>query len=285
MNIRSAFSFGTIMTMVLFLSACHSNSAPQTAGPSPSVVLHPEWQSILDSCGVTGTTVLYFPNENVYHALDSSQLKSKYVVASTFKIFNSLVSLETGVVKDENEILKWDSVTRWVGNWNHDQGMKEAFANSTVWFYQECARRVGENKMKNWLVKANYGASDISKGIDQFWLNPGFELSPLQQIDFLIRLQKNDLPFSQRSMDIVKNIMVRTDVENPDTIHAKTGWFKDETSNTGWYVGWVERNNVPVFFATCVHQPEPSREDFPQCRIDITRKVLQSMNVISQNRR
>ena len=84
-------------------------------------------------------------------------------------------------------------------------------------------------------------------------------------------------------MDIVKKIMIREEVADVYSMYAKTGWFKDETSNAAWYVGWVDGKQGPVFFATCLHQPEPSNEDFAKCRIAITRKVLQSINVIPQN--
>lgn len=39
---------------------------------------------------------------------------------STFKIANSLISLELGVVRDENEVTKWDGVKRWSAEWNRD---------------------------------------------------------------------------------------------------------------------------------------------------------------------
>ena len=62
--------------------------------------------------------------------------------------------------------------------------------------------------MKYLLDKANYGNADTSGGIDKFWLTGGLRITPEQEIDFLKRLYNNKLPFSQRTMDIVKKIMV-----------------------------------------------------------------------------
>src|ERR1700754_4084313 len=63
--------------------------------------------------------------------------------ASTFKIVNSLIGLETGKIRDENMVIRWDGVKRDRPEWNKDLTMKEAFKVSAVPYYQEVARRVG----------------------------------------------------------------------------------------------------------------------------------------------
>lgn len=150
--------------------------------------------------------MLYDPQTDKYVFYNPNQFEQTFSPASTYKICNSLIGLETGVIKDENFVIPWDSVTRQNPNWNSDHDLKTAFKNSTVWYYQELARRVGRQQMKYWLDKANYGNADTSGGIDKFWLTGGLRISPKQQIDFLKRLHDNKLPFSQRSVDIVKKL-------------------------------------------------------------------------------
>jgi len=76
-------------------------------------------------------------------------------------------------------------VKRKVPAWNQDQDMKSAIGNSTVWFYQELARRIGQERMQHYLELARYGNRDMSGGIDQFWLEGGLTITPKEQIAFL----------------------------------------------------------------------------------------------------
>ncbi|MBK8852777.1 MAG: class D beta-lactamase [Saprospiraceae bacterium] len=141
-----------------------------------------------------GSFVLYDPQTAKYIFYNQDQYKQTFSPASTFKICNSLIGLETGLIQDENFIIPWDSVTRNLV-WDKDHDMKTAFANSTVWYYQELAKRVGGQKMKYWLDKTNYGNADTSGGIDRFWLTGGLRISPEQQIDFLKRLHDKNCLF------------------------------------------------------------------------------------------
>ena len=53
---------------------------------------------------------LYDLVNNSYLKYNPERCDQQFIPASTFKIFNSLVGLETGAVKDEFEVFKWDSV-------------------------------------------------------------------------------------------------------------------------------------------------------------------------------
>ena len=76
---------------------------------------------------------------------------SAYLPASTFKIVNSLIGIETGIVKDSATIIPWDGIVRKIPEWNRDLKMYEAFKYSCVPWYQELARRIGRNTMQHWL--------------------------------------------------------------------------------------------------------------------------------------
>src|SRR5699024_11901349 len=80
--------------------------------------------------------------------------------ASTFKICHSLIGLETGNIEDENHIIHWDSVERQLPIWNKDHDLKNAFKNSTVWYYQELAKTIGTSQMEDWLNKAQYRSEE-----------------------------------------------------------------------------------------------------------------------------
>src|SRR5690606_33675935 len=120
----------------------------------------------------------------------------------------SLIGLETGNIEDENHIIHWDSVERQLPIWNKDHDLKKAFKNSTVWYYQELAKTIGASQMEDWLNKAQYGNANTSGGIDRFWLSVGLRISPKQQVDFLWSVHIYLVPFSKRSTDSLRKIMV-----------------------------------------------------------------------------
>src|SRR5690606_21044420 len=133
---------------------------------------------------------------------------SGFIPASTFKIFNSLVALEAGAVASEEEVLEWDGVERGWDAWDQDHSMRSAIRVSAVWFYQELARRIGETRMQQYLREVRYGNQTMDGAIDDFWLSGGLRITPLEQVDFLVRLARNDLPFSDRTMAILRDILI-----------------------------------------------------------------------------
>jgi len=130
--------------------------------------------------------------------------------ASTFKIPNSVIALETGVVGDpDKDIFRWDGVVRSIEAWNRDHTLRSAIAASAVPVYQEIARRIGADRMQKFVDLFGYGNRDIGGGIDQFWLTGNLRISPVQQIDFVDRLRRGTLPVSKRSQERQERIAGR----------------------------------------------------------------------------
>jgi beta-lactamase class D len=254
------------------LSTCNQQQTTETRN---------DFKKFYEQYKVDGSFVLYDQSNYKYIFYNQSQFKQPFTPASTFKICNSLIGLETGVIQDENFVIPWDSVIRRIPAWNKDQDLKTAFKTSTVWYYQELARRVGGEKMKYWLDKTNYGNADTSGGIDKFWLSGRLRLSPEQQIDFLRRLYDNKLPFSQRSLDIVKSIMIAKDTLGY-VMRAKTGWGEQDNKEIGWYVGYVEKGDTVYYFANCIQTAETENKNFAKARIDIVYQILAELKIIKK---
>ena len=244
----------------------------------------PEWQKHFRKANVSGSLLLFDLNRNRYSAFNIQRAKTRFLPASTFKIANSLIGLQTGAVRDENEVFKWDGKPKGLPDWDKDQDMKTAFANSTVWFYQRLARRIGPQRMQEYLRESRYGNAQIGGGIDQFWLKGDLRISSPEQIDFLVRLHQNKLPFSQKTMDIVKRIMVRESTDQY-ILRAKTGLvgFDPHAKSSaprreiGWIVGYVERRDNAYFFATNL---EVTKQSDVAARLAVTKAVLREMKII-----
>lgn len=266
-----------ILSFILIFSGCHNR---------PKVEANNGWKKYYDTYGLEGSFVLYDENKNTYTIYNELQFTTPFIPASTYKICNSLIGLETGIIKDKNFVLRWDSIRRNTV-WDADHDLKTAFKNSTVWYYQEIARRVGKEKMKYWLDMSQYGNMDTTGGIDKFWLSGGLRISPLQQIDFLQRLHNDKLPFSKRSVDIVKDIMIENDTLGY-VLRAKTGWGTQGKKDIGWYVGYVQTKDNVYYFANCVQADGEKLNNnetaikFDKARRVIAQEILKSMNIISQ---
>jgi len=240
-------------------------------------IIKPEFQKYIDKHNVKGSFILFDLNANTYTFVYPDQKNLELPPASTFKICNSLIGLETGVIEDENFVIAWDSIDRGYNSWNQDQTLATALKFSAVWYYQELARRVGEEQMQKWINEANYGNREIGGGIDMFWLRGDLRITPIQQIEFLKKLYHNELPFSKHNQEIVKKIMVVEETDNY-TMHAKTGWSINNSA--GWYVGYVERNDNVYSFTCCIQGNDFNMENFGTARIEISRDILSALKII-----
>jgi beta-lactamase class D len=209
--------------------------------------------------GTAGTFVGYKVDDYLIIASDVNRSAEAKLPASTFKIANSLIALETGVVEDpDKDVFKWDGVQRPIEAWNRDHTMRSAIAASAVPVYQEIARRIGEVRMQKYVDLLEYGNRNIGGGIDQFWLTGDLRIDPMQQIDFVDRLRRGALPISRRSQDLVRDILPVTRVGDA-TIRAKSGLLGAEIGkpSLGWMVGWVEKGPAQTVFALNMDCIEP----------------------------
>ena len=201
--------------------------------------------------GTEGTFVGYKVDDYLIIASDKVRSGDDKLPASTFKVPNSLIALETGVVADpDKDIFKWDGVVRSIEAWNKDHTLRSAIAASAVPVYQEIARRIGAERMQKYVDLLDYGNHNIGGGIDQFWLTGDMRIDPMQQVDFLDRLRRGVLPVSKRSQEQVRDILPVTKVGDA-TIRYKTGLLGAERGqpSLGWLVGWAEKGSQQTVFA------------------------------------
>ncbi len=239
------------------------------------------FQKHFQDLGLEGSILIYDRQTGRSFQHNPQRNQTAFPVASTFKIPNSLIALETGVIPNELALLTWDGISRELPVWNRDLNLKEAFKHSAVWFYQVLARRTGHDRMKEWIEAIAYGNQAIGtpENIDQFWLNGTLQITPQGQVDFLRRLHANELPFSAKAIATVKEIMIAEQTPNY-TIRAKTGWFgfgNPQVQNIGWYVGYVERGDDVYFFATNIDINSPQDGS---ARLEVTRRCLQELGVL-----
>ena len=133
---------GSIWVLALLFQACSPNNVKQDKSLKKYFDEHQVEGCFALMNNATGTFTVY----NLSRYRDSS-----YLPASTFKIVNSLIGLQTGKIVNDSMVIKWDGVKRWLDDWNRDLTMYEAFRVSSLPYYQEVARRIGKDTMQRWL--------------------------------------------------------------------------------------------------------------------------------------
>ncbi|BBB91163.1 MAG TPA: penicillin-binding transpeptidase domain-containing protein [Methylomusa anaerophila] len=227
----------------------------------------------------TGTFVMYDEANDQYVVFNEPQSIKRLSPCSTFKIYNSLAGLETGVLDQEDvfTLFKWNGKQYAFPAWNHDQTLASATRDSVVWYFQELASRVGTKRMQAFLDKIGYGNRDISGGLTTFWLRSSLQISASEQVDLLHRLYSEKLPVSPQNVAIVKkNITLSED--NGVRLMGKTGsGFQDDKWLLGWFVGCVEKQGNRYFFATNIEAPDGATGGKAR---EITKLILKDLQVL-----
>ena len=238
-----------------------------------------------EDCNIKGSITLYDFKEKKWISSDITDSNKPTLPASTFKIINTLIALETGIVSDENQIIKWPGSTDTLKygyrpEIYHNISMKDAFKLSAGWAYVEMAKKIGKGKYKKYLEACKYGNTDLSVNDYDFWNFGNFAISPVNQIEILRGVYEENLPFKKSSFKILKEMMIEDKTEEY-TIRAKTGWTRDNGKDTGWWVGYVERKDNVYFFATrLIKDRDNLNPDFGRCRKEITLKILRELNIL-----
>lgn len=241
---------------------------------------HPEFKTCFEEYKVEGCFLLYDLQNNKTLIYNEERCKEGFLPASTFKMVNTLIGLETGIIKGKDFVIPWDSISRQIPAWNRDHNLPSAFQNSVVPWYQELARRIGTEKMQYWVAKTGFGNINISdENIDLFWLTGDSRITPFEQLDFQKRLIRNELPFAQSNIDLLKEIMILE--EKPGYIlRGKTGWAVMNEKNVGWLVGYLEKGTEKYAYVINVETADEDTDLFAKSRVAITKSILEELGLL-----
>ena len=242
------------------------------------IVVHPEWKPYFDQAQVQGAVVIYDEKNDTLHRYNEARCQEGFLPASTFKIYNALIGLDSGVLDGPEHLIKWDGRDRVLKSWNQDHTLRTAIRDSAVWYFRELARRVGKERMAAYIEKMQYGNRDISAGVDAFWLRGKMRISPNAQVRLLRQLDAKKLPVSTKAQETVRELIILE--QTPEqTLRGKTGWVNFGTNKEpqiGWFVGWYTTADNKYFFAVNIESDQPGGE-FAQARRDIAQKAFEAI--------
>jgi beta-lactamase class D len=263
--------------VIVGLLACTSTPAPDptpsTKTPSPEPVAeerpfdtplqHPGCFLLLDlSTGVTQVS-----------EAQSCDLPTS--PASTFKIPNSLIGLETGVTANAEAIRQFDPDKHGYAEWGReDLTLTEAVRQSVVWYFRELAADVGPERMQALLHRLDYGTASIGDDVTMFWLDGSLTISGRQQLDFLRRMWTGELDVAPEHVRTLEGILTQPlrslegRVSDPAQYEAawsaeveaqfKTGTNDYKGGSVTWLVGRVRTKKAgDVIFVSRVLSDQP----------------------------
>lgn len=257
----------------LAYTVCTGAASLSHAGPAKTQD-KPQWAEYFADANARGSMVVVDCRHKgeARYVYNPARAQRRYSPASTFKVPHSLFALDAGLLRDEFQTIPWDGVPRSNAAWNQDQTLRSAMRDSTVWVYEQVASKLGDARETAYLQRLGYDNA-TSVGNKPFWVAGELAISSLEQVAFLRRLYSDALPFKVVHQRIVKDVMV-TETGPNWTLRAKTGW----TGSMGWWVGWVEWPDGPVFFV--LNMDTPNRWADLDKRQAITRRILRSLHAL-----
>lgn len=249
-----------------------------------------EWKQQFDKYQIKDACIII--KDQTHEIVDYYNLnrcRQRFTPASTFKILNSLVALETNTIPDETYTILWDDVKR-RAEWDTSMNMRKAFEVSNLFYYQQIAKKIGQVKLQTYLDTCQYGNKKIEGAVDSFWIDGSLTISADEQLGFIKKLYFNQLPFSERTQRIVRSMMLREQTKH-SKLSFKTGLGYHDDKEILWVVGYAEyimnvkehpnamnksnERNYPYFFAMNFDIPKgDTTKDWRSIRIELVKAFI-----------
>ncbi len=263
----------TLCLAPLAVSAAPSSSKPAISKPAAAKTT--TIASRFANYGHAGTWLLQRDGgaPQVLHGADRAAMPLP--PASTFKVFLALVALETGTLRGADEVVPWNG-KRYPRQpeWEKDMALREAMQSSNESYFGTLADRIGHDRLAAWVARADYGNGRIGEVPAEAWLDGVLTVTARQQLAFVDRLRRNDLPFSARTIDAVKAAMLDETIGGR-RVYGKTGTLPGNAWWIGWVEGgWVEGHKAPA--ASFVLSIDAKTQDNRTKRIALGKQLLRA---------
>lgn len=196
-----------------------------------------------------GSFILYEEKNNTWKIYNKKYATLRVSPDSTYKIYDALFGLETGIITPKNSQMRWNQEIYPFEAWNADQNLNSAMYNSVNWYFQSLTTQMGLQTVNHYLQKIRYGNQDMTGDFSSYWLASSLKISPVEQVKLLEQLYNNDFGFSSENIQAVKN-SIRLSSTPQSVLYGKTGTGRvNDQDINGWFIGYIEISNETNFFA------------------------------------
>ena len=223
-----------------------------------------------------GSFVLYDQNADYWNIYNKDASSKRVSPDSTYKIYSALFGLESGSITPKDSTISWNQTEYPFASWNQDHNLNSAMSNSVNWYFQAVDQKTGLPALQNYIQEIAYGNQDLSGGISSYWMESSLKISPIEQVEQLSAMYRNDMQFKEENIAAVKNAF-HISTSYGTTLYGKTGTGDIDGKNVnGWFIGFLEKDGNTYFFATNIQG-----EDFANGSMasKITLEILKSRNL------
>jgi beta-lactamase class D/beta-lactamase class D OXA-42 len=192
----------------------------------------------------------------------------RVTAASTFKVAISLMGYDSGFLTDEHApaLPFHEGYPDWNPAWRTTTDPTSWIKNSVVWYSQQVTQGLGDARFRRYVTEFQYGNEDVSgdpgkhNGLTHAWLSSSLKISPLEQLAFLGRTVRRQLPVTAHAYEMTSRITAIGMLPNGWDVHGKTGTgfpirangSDDRDHAFGWFVGWATKSGRTLVFARLV---------------------------------
>ena len=223
-----------------------------------------------------GSFVLYDLGNDAWSIHDIEHATLRVAPDSTYKIYDALFGLEEGVITPEDSFIAWNGESYPFEAWNADQTLQSAMTSSVNWYFQTVDEQLGASDVYSYVQEIGYGNENMSGDFSSYWMESSLEISPIEQVELLTKLQNNSFGFAPENINAVKDAICLS-ASDAGTFYGKTGTGRVNGQDiNGWFVGFVETEDNTYFFATNIGA---DRDATGGNATEITMSILSDMNI------
>jgi beta-lactamase class D len=259
--------------IAIFFSACSINN----------VTVDDSLGRFFDSAGVKGCFALYDNGQGDFTVYNLPRYRdSAYAAGSTFDIVASLIAFQSGVIKDDKAVMLREG--HYVADSSHpgqqltqytDVTIADAFrSNGSELIFRKVEDSIGMDSLRKWVDSLRYGNRALDKDTDAVY-DGSLRIPADEQLGLIKKLYFNQLPFFQRTQELVRGMMNKEEDSNYKLIYKATS-VANQDDVLCWVLGWVEENKHPYFFVLNLDVRDPNT-DVAKVGIQLVKHILPSM--------
>jgi len=160
----------------------------------------------------------------------------------------------------------------WNDTWKQTTTPRTWLRDSVVWYSQVLTRKLGAARLQGYVDKLAYANRDLSgepgrnDGLTTAWLSSSLRISATEQVEFVRRMIRTQLPVSRTAIDRTMALMPVA-VTGGWRVSGKTGTGferradgrNDPERQVGWFVGWATHEGRTVVFVRLLEDQQPER--------------------------
>lgn len=224
----------------------------------------------------TGSFVLYDQAADKWNIYNMDNASTRVPPNSTYKIYDSLLGLESGIITPEHSTFTWNGEPCPFDSWEADQDLTSAIHNSVNWYFQAIDSQAGFQSVKTFLQTINYGNQNTGTNLNLYWTDFSLKISSIEQVELLHNFHENNFHFDSKNIQTVKNALLLSTTSS-GSLYGKTGTGRVNGKDVnGWFVGYIETDNNTYYFATNI---QASSNATGSQATEITEAVLSDLGI------